>query len=333
MQPLVSILIPAYNAERWIGDAIRSALQQTWPNKEVIVVDDGSTDRSLSVIRSFEPLGVKVATQPNQGPVAARNAAYAMARGDYIQWLDADDLLEPGKVAAQLTEVARGVDARTLLSSAWGSFYAMPQKTVFTPSPLWADLSPLEWLLRKMQHGCFMQTATWLVSRELSEVAGPWDPRMLVDNDGEYFCRVLLASNGVRFVRDARVCYRRPNTRSVSFIGRSRGKMDAHLLSCELHLTCIRSLEDSERVRAACRTFLKAQVAHSRPWLPEHVERVEQLFESVGSRFEPPPLHWSYGWIQAIAGPEAALAARSRVAHFIRSLRRIRERLAWRLGC
>src|SRR5882724_4223522 len=98
MTPLVSILIPAYNAERWIAETIRSALKQTWRNKEIIVVDDGSTDGTLAIARRFEPKGVRAVTQPNQGAEAARNTASSLSRGDYIQWLDADDLLSRDKV-------------------------------------------------------------------------------------------------------------------------------------------------------------------------------------------------------------------------------------------
>ena len=72
MTPLVSILIPAYNAERWIAETIRSALRQTWPNKEIIVVDDGSADGTLTVVRQFESNEVRVVTQPNQGAAAAQ---------------------------------------------------------------------------------------------------------------------------------------------------------------------------------------------------------------------------------------------------------------------
>ncbi len=78
----------------------------------------------------------------------------------------------------------------------------------FSLPPLWCDLSPKEWLLRKMEQNIYMQTATWLVSRELTEAAGPWDIKQLGDDDGEYFCRVLLASKGVCFVREAKVYYR-----------------------------------------------------------------------------------------------------------------------------
>ena len=102
MKPLVSILIPAYNAERWIADAIRSALAQTWPNKEIIVVDDGSADQTLQVARGFASKSVLVTTQPNRGAAAARNHAFSLGQGDYIQWLDADDLLAPDKVSLQM---------------------------------------------------------------------------------------------------------------------------------------------------------------------------------------------------------------------------------------
>src|SRR5262249_15570247 len=95
--PLVSILIPAYNAEPWIADTLRSALAQTWPNTEIIVVDDGSRDETLKVARQFECAKLRVITHKNQGAAATRNVAFSLSRGEYIQWLDADDLLAPDK--------------------------------------------------------------------------------------------------------------------------------------------------------------------------------------------------------------------------------------------
>src|SRR5436309_10735842 len=90
--PLVSILIPAYNAERWIADTVRSALAQTWPRREIIIVDDGSRDQTLQVAQQFASKNVSVVAQENQGASAARNKAFELCQGDYIQWLDADDL-------------------------------------------------------------------------------------------------------------------------------------------------------------------------------------------------------------------------------------------------
>ena len=140
---------------------------------------------------------------------------------------------------------------RTLLSSEWGRFLHRCDRAKFLPTPLWCDLSPAEWLVRRMGKNLYMQTATWLVSRELTAAAGPWDTRLLSDDDQEYFCRVLLASDGVRFVPGARVYYRASGSGSLSYIGTSEKKREAHWLSLQLHIGYLRSLEDSERARAA----------------------------------------------------------------------------------
>ena len=92
MQPLVSILVPAYNSQEWLADTLRSAIAQTWPRKEIIVVDDGSKDQTTEVARRFASKEVAVVTTENQGAAAARNHAMSLSQGDYIQWLDADDL-------------------------------------------------------------------------------------------------------------------------------------------------------------------------------------------------------------------------------------------------
>ncbi len=93
-KPLVSIIIPCYNAERWIAAAIESALGQTYPNIEVIVVDDGSTDGSLDIIKRFDTKINWVST-PNRGPSAAMNTGFKIAHGDWIQFLGGDDFCIP----------------------------------------------------------------------------------------------------------------------------------------------------------------------------------------------------------------------------------------------
>src|SRR5215467_62161 len=102
MQRLVSILIPAYNSEEWIAETIRSAIGQTWPNKEIIVVNDGSTDRTAEVAQRFASRQVLVISTENEGASSARNHAFRLSQGEYIQWLDADDLLAPDKIECQL---------------------------------------------------------------------------------------------------------------------------------------------------------------------------------------------------------------------------------------
>ncbi|NEU06791.1 glycosyltransferase family 2 protein, partial [Flavihumibacter sp. R14] len=100
--PLVSIIIPVYNSEKLLTQAIQSAKDQTWVHTEIIIIDDGSEDSSLAIARSFETENIRVLKQKNQGASAARNMGLHHAKGDYIQFLDADDIISPNKISDQL---------------------------------------------------------------------------------------------------------------------------------------------------------------------------------------------------------------------------------------
>jgi glycosyltransferase involved in cell wall biosynthesis len=302
MRPLVSILIPAYNSEEWVGAAIASAVGQTWRHKEIIVVDDGSTDGTLAIARHFEPKGVRVITQSNQGAAAARNTASSLSRGDYIQWLDADDLLSPDKITLQMQAAEETKDRRTLFSSAWASFRYRPVKGKFISTPLCSDLDPTEWLIRKWEGNWHMQTATWLVSREVTEAAGPWDTRLLGDDDGEYFARVINASTGIRFVPQSRVYYRITPSSRLSHIGRSNKKMEAQFLGMKLQIGYLRARDDSDRVRAACVNYLQTWLANFYPNRPDLVQEAQQLAASLGGRLSLPKASWKYAWIEKLFG-------------------------------
>lgn len=101
MNELVSIIIPCFNAEQWIADSIRSALEQSWKDIEVIVIDDGSTDASAAVVKGFGK-SVQYEHSKNFGGCAARNRGLRLARGRWIQFLDADDILQPHCVERKL---------------------------------------------------------------------------------------------------------------------------------------------------------------------------------------------------------------------------------------
>jgi glycosyltransferase involved in cell wall biosynthesis len=309
MKPLVSILIPAYNAEDWIADTIRSAVAQTWPRTEIIVVNDGSRDRTDEVARRFAGKNVSVATKENQGAAATRNYALKLSQGDYIQWLDADDLLGADKIERQLAAVGETGDRRTLLSCPWAYFRYRTHRARFVRDSLWADLSMADWLVRKMSENLHMQTATWLTSRELVEAAGPWDIRLLSDDDGEYFCRVLRVSTGTRFVPEAEVFYRLTSSNRLSHIGMSDKKKDAMLLSMKLHIQYLRALEDSERVRKACLTYLQNWHLNFYPERPDLVEDSQALAAELGGRLEVPSLGWKYAWMKPILGYQGAKRA------------------------
>ena len=105
-EPKVSILSPVTTRHAGSQQAVQSALDQTWPNKEVVVVDDGSTDGSLPIIRSFGE-AIRVETGPNRGGNVAEPAARIISDGEWVQYLDADDYLMPDKIERQMTQFDR----------------------------------------------------------------------------------------------------------------------------------------------------------------------------------------------------------------------------------
>jgi hypothetical protein len=153
-----------------------------------------------------------------------------------------------------------------------------------------------------MEHNLHMQTATWLVSREITQAAGPWDTSLLGDDDGEYFCRVLLQSDGVRFVPEAKVFYRIAGPTSLSYIGHSSQKMEAQFRSMQLHIAYLRSLEDSDRVRAVCVQYLQNWLFNFYPERLDIVNDAQRLAGDLGGALRPPSVSWKYAWIRTLFG-------------------------------
>jgi glycosyltransferase involved in cell wall biosynthesis len=108
---VISVVIPVYNAEAYLAQALESAARQTYPRIEVLVIDDGSTDRSAEVARGHPDSRIRVARQPNEGPAAARNHGVRLARGDFLAFLDADDVWDPVKLELQLEALRVHPDA------------------------------------------------------------------------------------------------------------------------------------------------------------------------------------------------------------------------------
>jgi len=296
-------------------------VNQTWPRKEIIVVDDGSTDGTLSIARSFASKGVTVVAREHQGAAASRNHALGLSRGSYIQWLDADDILASDKVEKQMQAAERCRSKRTLLSGAWGRFYWRTHRARFSTTTLWQDLTPVEGVLHKMNEGAFFQTCAWLVSRELAEAVGPWHTRLLGDDDGEYFCRVMLASDAIVFVPDAVSYWRLTGVNRLSYIGFSKAKLDAHFLSMQLQIEHLRAHESSERVRAACLTCLQAEMFCFYPEAPEIVERMKAMASQLGGKLELPQISWKYEWIRKLFGWHQAKRAKLMLPNFKRDLK------------
>jgi glycosyltransferase involved in cell wall biosynthesis len=208
--PLVTIGIPAYNREEWIAQAVESALAQSWPNKEVVVSDDGSTDRTREIVLGFGDRIRLLSLPGNSGPSSARNAILESARGEWIQWLDSDDYLLPQKIETQLRE-AGGGSADVLLSPSlieqWGSEGPAPPWTAHLPDPpdpfyLWLAF----W---------FPQIGAQLWRREALLRIGGWSPSHLAE-DYELYARSLQKGLRFQFTPSSGAVYRMGRTSSLT---------------------------------------------------------------------------------------------------------------------
>jgi glycosyltransferase involved in cell wall biosynthesis len=331
MKPLVSILITAYNAEQWLAYTLQSAIAQTWPRKEIIVVDDGSRDRTAEVAQRFSSKGVAVVSTENHGLSAAANHAIQLSQGDYIQMLDSDDLLAPDKIERQLAALYEYDSKRILLSSPWAYFFYRTRNARFVRNSLCQDLSPVEWLLRKMSERLHMGNSTWLMSRELAEATGPWDTHLHYDQDGEYFARALVASEGTRFVPGTGIFYRCSPASRVSYIGNSDKKKDSLLLSMKRHIQYLQSLEDSERVRSACLTYMQNWYMAFYPERPDLVAELQALAAHLQGHLTEPRLRWKYAWMKPLFGWKFAKWAQNSLPQFKASCARSFDKVMFKL--
>ena len=247
--PLVSIIIPLYNAEKYIGETITSALNQTWENKEIIIVDDGSTDNSLAIVKKFESQIVKVFTQKNTGAGTARNKGLTEAKGDFIQFLDADDILSPDKIVSQLKELVGYNNYLGLCGTAY--FNAGDDHTNAKVLREWfcaGSDDPFDFLIKLYSghetikgYGGMIQPNSWLTPMSVINKAGFWNEELTVDDDGEFFCRVILASDGIKYSYKG-INYYRKNTGCTSLSsGKSKKDFESIRRSTDLKMHYLKS--------------------------------------------------------------------------------------------
>lgn len=264
--PKVSVVISAYNAETYIAATLNSVLQQTWPNLEVIVVNDGSTDITFELCQTFKDERLKVISQENKGQDAALNNGYRHSTGDYIKFMDSDDLLNPVMVELQMATLD---GAREHIAyGEWARFYNdEPDRADFTYLDYWKDMLPLDFLTARPE-GVMLQCGIMLIPRNIVEKAGLWDERLILFNDTEFFTRILLNSKGVKFSEGARLYYRSAQPSSIS-AGRSRKYYESTFLATNLMADHLLAVEDSGRIRNLITNTYLSQYYTMYPHFPD----------------------------------------------------------------
>lgn len=321
--PKVSVLIPCFNAERWLAEAVESALMQSWPAVQVVVVDDGSTDGSVEVARSYESHGVRLLTQNRRGAGAARNRALATATGDFIQYLDADDLLSQDKIEEQMRVLQRS-RPRMLAVSATIHFRdgGDPQGGIAHNGwPMVDAADPVEWLIRLWGGdgvGGMVHPGAWLTPRAVAEAAGPWDELPSPDDDGEYFARVVLASAGIRRSAAGYSYYRKHPSGECLSGASSLQYQEGALRSLDYKARHLLGRTSSTRARRALARQYEARAVLAYPDFPGLSEHALDRARELGGRGDFPRFGSYLGRLVSASLGWKAARRLQRVAHAIR---------------
>lgn len=284
---------------------------QSWPNIEIVVVNDGSTDNSADIIRNLQRNNLIFLNRPNRGAAASRNDAFAASSGDFIQWLDADDLISPNKLSAQMARLLE--NRNCIASSSWGRFQGAPEYTRFVPDATWEDLAPLDWLERSRLGGHRMMfPALWLIPRPIAIQAGPWNESLTLADDTEYFTRLVLHADCVLFCKDALAYYRSSVPGSLSARKSRVAWTSAYevLVLCDNHIL---ARENSPRMRKASsiawQDFAYSVYPHDQA-LGEHALDMAKL--RAPDAIKPPTGSLKFRFASTLLGWRTAIKIRSR---------------------
>jgi len=294
-EPLVSIIIPVYNSARYLDEAIQYALDQTWANKEIILVDDGSTDGSLDVAKKYQNESVKVFSQANKSGSSARNKGLHEAKGEYIQFLDGDDLLSPNKIAEQMDLLEGKTDWLAICRTE--NFYAedgIPNDRLAHDEQVEYYDDPVKFVIGmygnagiEKDHRGIVTVHSWLSPRSLLDKAGPWNEQLTVDDDGEYFCRVMLASKGIVYTPDAINYYRKYRTLSNLSARKNESGMRSRLLANELKYKHLKAVAPDAADKAMAKMFKENAVLFYPEYQDLYLIAMRHVKEAGGSDFVP----------------------------------------------
>ena len=297
--PLVSVLIPCINAARYVGAAIESVLAQTYSPIEVIVVDDGSTDGSAAKVMAFADRGVVLVEQAKGNAAAARNRGFTQSTGAFVLFLDADDLIAPGHIAALLDRLRPG--SKAVAMGQWDRFSQSPGDATFPAKPGYHDAFGVDWLCEDWLGGQPMtQCGTFLIPRCLLNDVGGWDERLGLIDDFEFFARLLSKGAGVRFAPEARLFYRSGIGGSLSARTSRRAAESAclSLLTGTGHLLAAR---DDRQTRRASANMLRTFDYTFYPAFPDLRRKLEARIRELGGSdlqpVGPPGFHALRRWI------------------------------------
>ena len=190
-----------------------------------------------------------------------------------------------------------------------GKFHIDYLNAKFNPDALWEDQEPVDWLYRKINGNLWMAIESWLVSRELTEMAGPWNEDLSLDDDGEYFCRIVSCAERILFASDAKSYIRRGTLGLSHSLTLNDRKLQSLAVSLECYIRTMLKMEDSPRTHEACLRLINRWSFYFHPERPDLYSRLRDLAFELGGALEQPSLRKKYRWIARLFGYKAGKKA------------------------
>ncbi|MEM9543610.1 MAG: glycosyltransferase, partial [Cyanobacteria bacterium P01_E01_bin.42] len=271
--PRISVIIPAYNAEKTIAKTIQSVLEQTFEDFEIIVINDGSSDRTLEIVESISDSRIQVYSYPNTGAAISRNRGLSLASGEFIALLDADDLWTTDKLEAQFQALQNHPEAGVAYS--WTDYIDESDRYVRSGLHISVDGNVLQELL---VHNFLENGSNPLIRSQIIQEIGQFDPHLSAGMDWDFYLRL---ANFCHFVVISRpqILYRisissittnvrRQEQESLKVIEKAFQQVPNHLKSLKQkslanlykYLAC-KSLENSSRKNGMSALFFAFKYA------------------------------------------------------------------------
>lgn len=283
--PLVSVLIPLYNTDKYLVECLDSIINQTYKNLEVIIVNDGSTDNSLPIANEYADRyeWINVYSQKNSGAASARNKAFSLSAGNYIQYFDSDDIMHPEKISFQIEALKQyGYDPCISAISQWARFYGTIDNAVFKELKTYKDYDDtLIYLIECWENFQCMVGTAWLIHRKLHEKIGGWDSLLSVHDDYLFFAKVAYFSNKIIYADQSIVYWRQDNLQSLSNVATWKG-MSSHMEVCNQLFELVQNESNIPRLKHALAMEYSKFIYRTYPLYPDLVNKAEKMLKILG---------------------------------------------------
>lgn len=317
-----SIIIPAYNASLCISETLDSVLQQLHKNIEIIIIDDNSSDDTWGVIGNYSnkyPKIIKIYKNKRKGACAARNYGFELSSGDFILYLDADDILSNNKLSSQLDLLAKANDPLAISVSRWQHFEYKIDDAVENKMFVCRDYNPAYLVLLDMwTYGEMLQTSCWLVPRSIIELIDGWNETFKSNptDDSEFFTKVVLKSSKIVYDSLGVVFYRRPVVGGINLSQSRNYESIKSIIKTYQSYELILEFDSSEVVKIGLANNYLNFIYEFYPLFPDLLKKAEDSFYNLGYKKMWPAGGENFKKIASILGFKNTLIMRNTIKRF-----------------